>query len=178
MDAALWKMVNERILSHKAKQRFFANRAHYPLMRQKNGKQARPSRFWRLCDSGELDRLKQKSFYVGLGRRKNFDAPRTHIVHPFCIGETQPKRLITIVNDFLLALVIDVVCEFNSVDSEWVDFQLSGSLGAKLVKRWRHRGREGHEAIRHLKKSLSSHTTDEHPHERERIERALIATRK
>jgi AbiV family abortive infection protein len=133
--------------SHRVKQRIFANQASRPKWIFKNGEAvAGGNAFWKLADSDSLEGLKQRALYAGLtGTGKKGGISR--ISNPLKIKQRHSKRMITILNDYLLDLIIGVRRGWYAVDAVSMQEKLHRRLLKRLKEIWPHRGQAGVRAI-------------------------------
>jgi len=104
--------------------------------------------------SGELDVLKQNSVYVGLGRKKGKINIMGKIKSPFKINKTKAKKQITMINDYLIDLIIGVRYQYYIWDNENVSKLLNKRLFNKLDSFWEHKSKKAEQRIKNVKKQL------------------------
>jgi len=140
-----WDEFRKALFSHKWKQKSFAFRAN------KFRKHSR-SRFNKLAESGKLEELKQDSVYVGLSDVTMHRRGHRRVLNPLNISRNKAARFITIVNDYLLDLVVGVICEYLMVDADSIFHSINRGLLYQLSKSWRLRGSTGKVALQRYKR--------------------------
>jgi AbiV family abortive infection protein len=116
----------EMFYSHRAKQAWFAGNYIPSLTRRMIG--------W-ICE-GRLEEEKQRALYVGLPRRQGRAHLKGRVVTPFNVGRKRAESLITLVNDFFMALTIGVRTRDLMLDVEELNSLLTFSLAKRLHKLW------------------------------------------
>ena len=143
-----WQFIKDIFFSHRWKQASFAHHLFPFHERYKKGGTLRPNRFVELAQSGQLERMKQDSFYVGLSRRS---LKNSRIRGPHKIPRSKPLRMITLVNDYLLDLCVGHLLGYYALDSEYIMDTIKPKFVRQLETTWKFRGRKGKVALRRFK---------------------------
>jgi|GEM_PF-1384720 len=150
IDSSL--VISKSILqSHKIKHKVFTNRV-FSLGRigRNNNIERKGNVFWKTVQSDRLERLKQQALYADLTFKDRKGVQR--ISNPAAIKHESPKKIITIINDYLIDLAVGILGDWYVIDSEFIAAQIHRSLLRKLIKTWPYRGLVGIEAIKLAKK--------------------------
>jgi len=91
---------------------------------------------WKQASLGAIELLKQEAAYVGFKRKSKGIDFGSRIVSPFKISERKTRKQIAMINDSLVDLVLGVVCEYYSWDTERTTKLMTKTLLKKLISRW------------------------------------------
>ena len=136
-----WNSTQKMLHSHRIKQMVFANRRFIPKWDKKKGKFSE-NEFWKLAESKQLDTLKQNALYVGL-----IDKDKLRTNNPLSVSIKTPQKYISVVNDYLIDLVVGVLHDTYRIDSESICGAITKPLLRRLIRVWKP-GRVGLKAIR------------------------------
>jgi len=117
----------ESIYFHRRKQNVFAHHLFGPLPK---------AAFARQLFDGSAETAKQNSVYVGLPKSGRTICLKGKIINPIKIGQDRAKRQITSVNDKILELILSVVKDVWSVETELAQRMINSTLYYKIRKQW------------------------------------------
>ncbi len=135
----LWNLEKKYFYNHKLKQLGFASRITLHSVPK--------SPFWRIAESGELEKIKQDALYVGIYGHKGLADPGVRIKNPLTISPKRAEKYITLVNDFLIDITVGELDGWYGVDAENIEEQLTKVLVYRLSRSWPKRGRVGKRAL-------------------------------
>lgn len=137
-----------RAYKHNSKQgEFFRNYYGMDIFKKSD------ARFMQEIFNGKLEILKQNSVYVGLDRKKQKINLNGRIKSPFGTNAQKAKKQITVVNDYLLELILKSRIEGGYYDfyNEKIDKLLNKRLFLKLEDLWKVRDSKNVGRIKELK---------------------------
>jgi AbiV family abortive infection protein len=88
-------------------------------------------------DSGVLEFLKQKAVYVGLKRLGRAIDYKGKIISPFKVSREDANKQISLINDALVELIIGVICDYSSWDTEETERLITKRLLKKIITNWK-----------------------------------------
>ncbi len=141
-----WEGVRKSLYSHRTKQEIFSSHLYMTMLIANNGK-IPGNRFYDFIQSGRLEILKQKALYVGLSPITS-PSQKLKIEDPLILQISASKENITILNDYLLDIIVGVVHEFYAFDAKSIKNQVNESLLNRLMQGWPYNGRIGKRAIK------------------------------
>jgi AbiV family abortive infection protein len=135
------KQFVDSLYSHPAKQRIFASDLLFDF----------PQDFLKKLNGATLDTLKQNSIYVGFQRRKDI---KSKLRSPSSVRRETARKLITIVNDYLIVLTNSVSEGIYTWNTPNRSSLFSAQLSSQLQATWKHRGRLMYSQLRRLQANI------------------------